>query len=646
MIAILLAAALVQCPDGAPPPCRAAAPARAATAAPDAGRIAVLPFRVTGADTSLGEGVAELLAAEFTGESGPRAVHMGTVVRGWRAAGGRVGTPLTQPVAARTARALGAGFYVDGSIVGLGNRLTVTASVVSTTDGDIRRAAPIRGSPDSLDVLVGRLTTTLLALAGGESREGSRGVLTASATAMRAYLDGVAAWRRRHIQEANVGFEAALREDSTFARAAFMRYWTAVWVLAPAAVRERWAGLVFAMRQRLSSQDRMLIEAMLGPRYPERRSPAAEFADLQRAAALLPESPEAQFLVGDWLYHDGGLIDAGDAIERARPLFARSLALDSQQTVLAHLVSVGLQLGDTALLRSLQPALEARLADMQSSNWAAAGYLSDRAWLDRIRTSRGEFGEAANDQWIFVPAAVVAEMTHRVLNNPDAVAGALADHAEAQGRPAAARALRPSGTVGVEQGTILGWMVGERDSAAGQAALRAFEARTMPNAGAAATRTCFVTLARTWQGDASAAGAVVPDAAAPGCLMILDLARAWRSGAADLTARLERADSALRDTDFPRFQGYENILLARIWEAQGNRRRALNALRAYPVGLRAARLIAFRLREEGRLAASLGHVDRALEAYRRYLDVRRDAEPLFHAERDSVRAAMARLVRQ
>ena len=645
MLALLAVLVVVQCPDGAPPPCRSAASARPAATAPDAHRIAVLPFRVTGADTSLGEGVAELLAAEFTGESGPRAVHMGSVVRGWRAAGGRVGAPLTQPVAARTARALGAGYYVDGSIVGLGGRLTVSASVVSTVDGDIRRAAPIRGSSDSLDVLVGRLTTTLLALAGGEYREGSRGVLTASAAAMRAYLDGVAAWRRRHIQDANVGFEAALREDSTFARAAFMRYWTAVWVVSQPAVRDRWARVVFGLRQRLSNQDRMLIEAMLGARYPEPRAPAAEFADLQRAASLLPESPEAQFLVGDWLYHDGGLIDAGDAIERARGLFARSLALDSQQTVLAHLVSVGLQLGDTALLRSLQPALEARLADMQSSNWAAAGYLSDRAWLDRIRATRGAFGESAMDQWLFVPAAVLADMVPRFYNNPDAVAVLLADHAEAQGRPAAARALRPVGTLAVDQARVLGWMVGERDSAAGREALRAYEARTMTSPAAVANRVCFVALAHAWQREAGA-DVTMPEAAAPGCAMLLDLVRAWRSGAADLTPRLERVDSVLRNVDFPRFQGYENILLSRIWESQGNRRRALAALRSYPIGLGTARLHAFRLREEGRLAASLGQVDRALEAYRRYLDARRDAEPLFHAERDSVRAAMARLVRQ
>ena len=47
---------------------------RSAASAPDPQVIVVLPFRVTGTDTTLGSGVAELLATEFTGEGAPRAV--------------------------------------------------------------------------------------------------------------------------------------------------------------------------------------------------------------------------------------------------------------------------------------------------------------------------------------------------------------------------------------------------------------------------------------------------------------------------------------------------------------------------------------------------------------------------------------------
>src|SRR5512134_1223021 len=99
MRALSLTAALIlgarclaaQCPDGSPPPCRSS---RAVPPAhpPDPHVIAVLPFRVAGADTAYGEGVAELIAAEFTGEGGPRAADMGTVLRAWRRAGGTART--------------------------------------------------------------------------------------------------------------------------------------------------------------------------------------------------------------------------------------------------------------------------------------------------------------------------------------------------------------------------------------------------------------------------------------------------------------------------------------------------------------------------------------------------------------------------
>ena len=97
--ALLLAAvraASAQCPDGTPPPCASAARPRVATPVPvDRNRVAVLPFRVTTADSLLGEGVAELLADQFISEAGPRAVSMSTVLRAWRRAGGGLRTPLS-----------------------------------------------------------------------------------------------------------------------------------------------------------------------------------------------------------------------------------------------------------------------------------------------------------------------------------------------------------------------------------------------------------------------------------------------------------------------------------------------------------------------------------------------------------------------
>src|SRR5689334_24003615 len=94
-----------QCPDGTPPPCAGTR----ANRPPDTNRMLILPFRVSTTDTLLGEGFAELLAAEFTREDLPQAVDMATALGSWRAAGGHLRAPLTRDQATRLARSLGAG---------------------------------------------------------------------------------------------------------------------------------------------------------------------------------------------------------------------------------------------------------------------------------------------------------------------------------------------------------------------------------------------------------------------------------------------------------------------------------------------------------------------------------------------------------
>jgi len=49
------------------------------------------------------------------------------------------------------------------------------------------------------------------------------------------------------------------------------------------------------------------------------------------------------------------------------------------------------------------------------------------------------------------------------------------------------------------------------------------------------------------------------------------------------------------------------------------------------------------LREEGRIATLIGDRGRAIRAYRHYLALRADPDPALRAERDRVRAELARL---
>lgn len=644
MIALLLAVTL-QCPDGSPPPCGRPVSARTFTIDPN--RIAVLPFRVTAADTMLGEGVAELLAAEFTGQRGPLAVHMGTVIRTWRQAGGSARVPLSQADALRAARQMGAGHFVEGSIVGLGSGLTVTASVVSVADGRTRRSEPIRGSADSLDGLLSRLTTTMLALAGAESREGARGVMTASPAAMREYLHGMSAWRRFRTAEASAAFERAFRQDTLFARAAFMRNWIAIWF--GQAEMALWSATAWRLRERLTTTDRALLVAQLGDAWPAQRSPQQMYADRLRAVALMPESPEAQFLVGDWLFHYGGPF-VPEALERARDYFARSWSLDSQETILSHLLGAGVMLADTPLVRALYPALTAEGSGRSALAWQAAGYLRDEAMLARLRARSPD--AAIPSFWDVIgllPTAVATEFVERSGSpgGPDPVMQVAIP--ALQGRPGAVRAIMATAPPTRSRDAVIMTlaMLGDLDSATGAAAARRHERETGLTAAEASQRDCHVAMWRAWWGMAAWPDTVSATRNTINCSAMVNLLLAWRAEAPDLGARLEAADSLARwrmqASAFP--QGYENHVLARVWESRGNTPQALAAIRIRPNIFFSTPGRARGLREEARLALLVADTATARRALRMYLRYRNDAEPALHAERDSVRELLRRIDR-
>ena len=130
------------------------------------------------------------------------------------------------------------------------------------------------------------------------------------------------------------------------------------------------------------------------------------------------------------------------------------------------------------------------------------------------------------------------------------------------------------------------------------------------------------------------------------------LINALRSRGADLRERTVRLDSMVRwvlaneFTNHTRCLGYEGLLLSVAWERLGEAARALSAVQLDRWELNLGILLAPRLRQEGRLAAIVGDTTRAIRAYHRYLSLRRDADPVLIPERDSVRAALARLERR
>ncbi len=623
-----------QCPDGTPPPCaRERRPAP-----PDPNRIAILPFRVTAADTLLGQGLAELLATEFTGERGPRAVHMGTVLRVWRRVGGNVRTPLGEAQAMRVAREVDAGRLVDGSVVGLGSRLTLSASVVSLPDGGARRVGPVSGPTDSLEVLVGRLASGLLGATGQQGGVALRGSLTASPSAMGAYIEGLAAFRLYRPNQAASAFERAFMEDPTFARAAFMRFVVAPW---GAGGQAEWAQRVWSLRNRLPPADRLLLFAHLGEAYPAPRSPRQELADLERAAALLPESPEAQYLLGDWLFHTGAAADVSNRLERAITQFQRSLALDTQETVRGHLIYAAVLQGDTMLVQALRGSLETQGAGVWDASWLAAAWLGDRPWLDQLfaRGPTADFFHVLAAAPAGVPPALIEERFDR---RPFAQSLRFLSPI-VQGRPAAAIrvALAAPRSINRETWIVIAGLFADGDSAAAAAAVERLAAWPVRDSAEAAAARCPVALWRAREARFEpGAEAMLRRHGQERCAVALELWRSWQAGGPDLEVTVAKADSFVRWNVFD--TSFENVLLARVWEAQGNLPRALAAVRLRPDG-NPVWTEATGARMEGRLAALVGDTVAAVRAYRRYLNMRRYAEPVLIPQRDSVQAELARL---
>ena len=131
------------------------------------------------------------------------------------------------------------------------------------------------------------------------------------------------------------------------------------------------------------------------------------------------------------------------------------------------------------------------------------------------------------------------------------------------------------------------------------------------------------------------------------CAASLQLLQALRSGTG-ARPRAQALDSLLRrlianETWIGQWWGSEPLLLARAWETLGDPARALAAVQLGPQGMYVPPLLATALREEGRLSVLQGDTARAIRAYRRYLEFRRDAEPSMIPQRDSVLAALGKL---
>lgn len=86
-----------------------------------------------------------------------------------------------------------------------------------------------------------------------------------------------------------------------------------------------------------------------------------------------------------------------------------------------------------------------------------------------------------------------------------------------------------------------------------------------------------------------------------------------------------------------------DLALVRMFEALGDVDGAYSAARREPLSTNVHRYLSSFLEAQTRLGAEVGDRAAAMEAYRRYLDVRSDPEPALDAQVESARQELAGL---
>jgi tetratricopeptide (TPR) repeat protein len=409
----------------------------------------------------------------------------------------------------------------------------------------------------------------------------------------------------------------------------------------------------------------MLVGA-LGAQYPRARPLAQRLADFQRAADQLPESAEAHFILGDFLYHRGSALDVTDAIPRARAAFERSVALDSQALALGHLLEIALITGDTALAQRAWVGYDRLVGGAWDWGMAVAALRGEQAMLAAQRLRAGSIQtDRLTVTQILQDAPIPAAAAEEIIDLTDRYQGPNMPaenrwffnfrrflFATVHGRPAAAlRAATAMAEVSRDYPEL--WrdpllavtaLFADGDSAAGAAALQRLRALSTRDTTVAGVEAACVVAFQDLRGEGRAMWNEDLVRRDPRCGSVLVAVRAVRERAPDALEGLRVADSVSRNNlDFGQ-PGFDRLALARAWEAFGDVPRALAAIRLrffHGTGV----VEATRCREEGRLAALAGDTTGAIAAYRRFLALRQDAEPVLVPQRDSVRAELARLER-
>lgn len=318
--------------------------------------IAVLPFAVTGG--ALGEwreGMVNLLSTNLDGAAGLRAINSRTVMARWDEVAGDDGR-VDEAMSLRVAEATRARYALLGSAVGIGPSVRLTADVYDVVSGDRLGQAQVEGAPDSVLALVDQLSIEVIGaiVRSGEGELPSvnlASVTTTSIPALKAYLEGEAAFRHANFDAAINALERAVETDSAFALAYYRLAASYGWKETtnhPLTQRNRERALAFA--DRLPERQALLVRIENSRGQPESLEMARD------AVARYPDDPEAWYLLGELYLHVG----YGDPTwEQTDEAFSRAVALDPRFAPYhIHLIDLAFAVYDSSLAAERLAAFE------------------------------------------------------------------------------------------------------------------------------------------------------------------------------------------------------------------------------------------------------------------------------------------------
>ena len=651
-------------------------------------RVVVAPFRVVGAAPGLEylrDGIVELLSTRLADDTSARSVDAGGVLAAWRASGLASAALVPRDTIVGLAGRLGAERVVIGSVVGTPARLVITASVSLVPSGVNRGEATVSGPVDSITTLVDRLAARLL-IADADENESLANYTSASLPALRAFLDGQAAFRRSDFATALQRYDVALRRDSTFALAALYRALAADGLNDDPQLRAS-AALAWNSRSALNDRDHSLLTALVGDRYPSLPTTSGLDTAWQHVVDLAPGSAEAWSFLGARLLHDGAAAGMTAPPRRAVSAYQRAISLNPGFALAWRAL---VQLGELPAESAFVPVTaDAPIAQREAATritpfirWRIAVMDGDSLTLRRIRDTLPALGPVTlraiirASQFDGIGVADGARALGVLRQRPSPVADvanvALAEHSLAmnRGRPrdalAATSRLRRAlpGSHAWLRLRVLDALYADGDRAAAETAAKQLAELTevgpaSPSTGSDAwfadacvlaqwrlahddtTRVQeFITRLDAVRDPVTSPAFVSPSPNA--CVTLLDVALAVVQGRTDATRRLHQVDSLVFT---PQVAGdavaYAPLLLARLYERRGAHELALRAVRRRVYLSGWPRYLANAWLREAQLATQTGDSVGAMAAYQRFLAIRGSPDESLVPQVDSVRKLIA-----